>query len=243
MSTQNCNQRGAVKDSEIKKDAETKSVSFMKNEKVIIALIQAGAAIITALIAAKVTIYDTNIKNEHDKHMYEIENTYVQEFVNIISTEEVLGMPYINYKITSAPVLAGFDVIPYPYISYSIHGERKYLFLNNQFTQSQYVTDQNGVCIMKKENTTEELIKILHLLYKQKYPDKEITITSGCVVAVKHAIERKVEISLFELANGNLPTLTNKELLNAVLEYSETKEGINMLSFPHNTEHIIEEFF
>lgn len=88
-----------------------------------------------------------------------MENAYGQHFYNDSSIVKKSGIEYIQYKITSDPVAAGYHVIVYPYLVYEKEGKKIYIPLIRQFTQEEYAADENGCCILLRENTSEELLE------------------------------------------------------------------------------------
>lgn len=224
-------------------DNSSEYVPIFKREKVVITLITGVSAVIASIFTALADIEAKKMEIEQEKWLHDQENAYVQEFINTPSTEEVFNIEYINYSISTSPDLPGFQVIPYSYIKYISEADTTFLFLNNQFSQSQYCSDENGICSLKRENSSEALIQILEKELGAKYPNKKISISSGCAICVKYTVARSPVVSFFELTNGSLPTLSNEDLLTAISEYNADKKGIDMIAFPQNKEKILTEFF
>lgn len=217
--------------------------SILKREKVLLQIISVLGMIIVAIITGLFTYHSKRMELEHEDAVRAQENSYVQEFISTSQADNIATIPFVEYEMTSNPDLPGFDVYPYSYIKYTTEMGTKYLFLENQFSQIQYTTDKEGVCRMKRENTTGNLEALITSAYMQAYPDKQISVSSGCIVAIQYSSDRDLFVSLFELTNGNLPNVTDEELLNAITDYNNNPKGIDMLSFPHNTEDIISSLF
>lgn len=100
-------------------------------------------------------------KENHEIHLQEMENAYEQKFDMSEKIVTRTGIEYIRYEISTDPAINGFHVIPYTYVVTEVSGEKKYIPVEAQFLQEEYVAGQDGKCILYRENTTEELMEAL----------------------------------------------------------------------------------
>ena len=134
---------------EKKESASSKWLQYMV--PIIVALIGLAGAIHKNQTDLKIQ----KSKEAHEKQMKEQENTYEQEF---FMSEQVItraGIECIRYEIKSAPPINGFHIRPYVYAIMELSGEKKYIPMEGQFLQAEYVAGQDGICILYRENTRQ----------------------------------------------------------------------------------------
>lgn len=145
--------------------------------------------IIAALIVLVGTIYasqtEMRIQNPSNNTIYmrNLENAYEQKFY---MSEEMItraGIEHIRYEIEAEPAINGFHIIPYVYIEIEILGEKKYIPVEGQFLQKEYVAGQDGRCTLYRENTKKELL--------DKLKELGCEVQVECMIAIEYVVESK----------------------------------------------------
>lgn len=204
---------------------------------------EAAVSIIVALIALTGVIYskqmDWKIQKSmeaHEKQMKEQE-TYKLEFSMEQQDINRAGIEYTKYEISlhsSDPSINGFHIRPYVYAIMKLSGEKKYIPVERQFLQAEYASGSDGVCILYKEKTTDEL---LDLLKEQGY-DAQLE----CMLAIEYTVNGKAQVNIYTLRTGQLEVAADEEILD-VLEAWEHLEDIkiDMMFWPIGREEQIKE--
>ena len=197
--------------------------------------------IIAALIVLVGTIYASQTEmriqksiEQHDIYMRNLENAHEQKFY---MSEEMItrtGIEHIRYEIEAEPAINGFHIIPYVYIEIEISGEKKYIPVEGQFLQKEYVAGQDGRCTLYRENTKEELL--------DKLKELGCEAQAECMIAIEYVVESKPEKNIFELRTGQL-VVAEKEKVIAVMAAWEEQDyvKIDMTSWPVESERQLKE--
>ena len=158
-----------------------------------------------------------------------MENAYEQKF-NM--TEKIItraGIEYISYEISTDPAINGFHVIPYTYIVIEVSGEKKYIPVEAQFLQEEYVAEQDGKCILYRENTIEELTEALQA--------QGCESTAECMVAIEYVVAGKSEVNVYELRTGQLKIAEEEKVIAVVGDWENLNYvKIDMMSWPVGSE-------
>lgn len=165
-------------------------------------------------------------KEIHDIEMKEFEKAYEQHFYNNSNIVEKTGIEYIQYEIKADPAVAGYHVIPCPYLVYEIGGIEHYIPLIGQFTQEEYVARENGCCDLFRENTSKELQEIVESIVGDSVEIK-------CLIAIQYVKEDQEKREIYDVRDGQL-TKTAQEVAIEVLKLWENEDSkkIDMWGWP-----------
>lgn len=176
------------------------------------------------------------LRQHHEIKTYEIENTYTQRFnCKTISVEKV-GIEYVEYKITTDPIVKGFHIIVYPYLV--CENEKKvYIPVTGLFTQNEYVADEKGCCTLSREDTFEELKETIKKMNMIDFP-----VEVRCLVAIKYVKQDEEQKEIYDIKDGQL-TKSHGEIATKVLEAWESKSSlkIDMIGWPDYDQEKLEE--
>lgn len=168
-------------------------------------------------------------KENHEIRLQEIENAYEQKFDMSEKITTRAGIEYISYEISTDPAINGFHVIPYTYIVIEVSGEKKYIPVEAQFLQKEYVAEQDGKCILYRENTIEELMETLGA--------QGCEGTAECMVAIEYVVEGKSEVNVYELRTGQLKIAEEEKVIAVVRDWENLNHvKIDMMSWPVGSE-------
>lgn len=192
--------------------------------------------IIPCVISALGLICVEMMKESHEKKMNEAGNTYMQHFYNKADIVMISGMEFLQYKITSEPIVKGFHVIAYPYVVCETE-EKNYIPVKGQFTQNEYVTDAEGCCTLFRENTSEDFIKMINNMV-------DFPVEMKCLVAIQYVVEDEVRKEIYDIKDGQL-TKSDQEIATKVLEAWESGSSvkIDMMGWPDYDQKKLEEIF
>lgn len=193
-------------------------------------------AIINSIVSISVALI-TNSINEK-KTIPPLVSCTEQTFIcEDVTKEAYFDIEYIKYNIISDPALSNYQVIPFPYISIQKDDVIVYIPLLSQFSHNQYVSDSQGRCVLRRENTTDAIVELLY----EKWEPEGFTIGKGCYLAIQYvASNGELDMGIFELRNGQL--IDNNPDQAACVIYNTYDEGtykINMLDWPGN-KHIVD---
>ncbi len=192
---------------------------------IIVALI----AFVGVLCTCWANIVIQKSKENHEIHLQEMENAYEQKFNMSEKIITKAGIEYIRYEISTDPAINGFHVIPYTYIVIEVSGEKKYIPVEAQFLQEEYVAEQDGNCILYRENTIEELMEALGA--------QGCESTAECMVAIEYVVEGKSEINVYELRTGQLKIAEEEKVIVVVRDWENLNYmKIDMMSWPVGSE-------
>ena len=204
---------------------ESSSREKVKWGPIIVALI----AFVGVLCTCWANIVIQKSKENHEIYLQEMENAYEQKF-NM--TEKIItraGIEYISYEISTDPAINGFHVIPYTYIVIEVSGEKKYIPVEAQFLQEEYVAEQDGKCILYRENTIEELTEALQA--------QGCESTAECMVAIEYVVAGKSEVNVYELRTGQLKIAEEEKVIAVVGDWENLNYvKIDMMSWPVGSE-------
>lgn len=170
--------------------------------------------LIVSLIALETALINrqNNLKAELPENIFICSN---------VVSEVLLDIDLVKYEITSLSNIAGYKIIPYPYIRISTDDKISIYPIINDFMQVQYVADSNGKCVLTRENT-EDLIEKLK---KDGYD-----VSFKCFVVIQYiSLDGNEHREVFELRNGQLQYADEKEAV-IVMEKTHDEESskINM---------------
>lgn len=189
---------------------------------IIVALIGAvatiGAALITALTSSN---YGDNALDS--SYAVDINQNFS---CNKVEMETYFNLEFICYELNSLPDLSSYKVMPFPYIEISKGGNSIYIPLISQFTQEEYVADSNGICILRRENTTEYVIELLK-------NELEYNVNSGCYLAIEYISQNgDRHIGFYKLSNGQLLNANEEEVARVIYNTKDDNSfKINMLDW------------
>lgn len=167
-------------------------------------------------------------KEAHEKQMKEQENTFEQEFFMSEQVVTRAGIECIKYEVNSSPAINGFHIKPYVYVIMELSGEKKYIPVDGQFLQEEYAAEQDGICILYRENTSK------HLLDSLKEQGCEAQLE--CIVAIEYTVAGKAQVNVYTLRTGQFEVASEEKFL-AVLEAWERHDyKIDMKSWPIGSE-------
>lgn len=180
-------------------------------------------------------------KEAHEERMWQLENDVKQSFFNVTTIVKRAEIEYLRYELTSDSVAGGYHVIPYPYLTYEAQEKNNYIPVIGQFTQKEYVADEQGCCQMFRENVTEELLEVLAGI--SPFP-----METGCLAAIEYVAEEQTVREIYVIRDGEL-TKAEQELAAEVMEAWEKTEAngesswIDMAFWPCIDEESLQEIF
>lgn len=201
-------------------------------------------AVVTGLIALLGVIYRgwVDLKIERMKEvqeiwLYEMQNQYEQIFYSKSDIVEMAGIEYVQYELTSDPVVAGYHVLVYPYAICEKDDQKKCLPVTGQFTQDEYVADENGYCRLLRENTTGDFLKMAASVV-------DFSIEVKCLVAIQYVKDGELIPEVYDIRDGSL-TLSDQNLAMEVLAAWEDESSIkiDMWGWPCFDQKVLEGIF
>ena len=168
----------------------------------------AGIALLLILIVAIVIIY--KIPHESSAPDAKMAAFYNEETV----TDPLAGIEYIQCQLTVNPKIPGYQVKLYPYISVTVLDKNtNYIPILNLYTQEQYTADHEGICILKRENITEELLNLL----TENIIDTTFEPEIGCFAVIQYVCDNEKLTLAFELRNGQLVSADEKAMEQVII--------------------------
>lgn len=153
----------------------------------------------------------------------------LQLFHNFQTITEVAGIEYVAYQLSSDPAVQGYHVKPYSFVKIDTQEGDRYIFLENYFSQKQYTADENGICILLRQNTEDELEKMILQV------NEENEIKSQTILVIQYVFNEKQHNDFFELRNGELKRIDDKAALKVIDNYFKKDTLIlDMEIFPCN---------
>lgn len=177
--------------------------------------------IMTIALPTLGAIYIELLRENHEIKMHEIENTHMQQFNCETISIEKFGIKYVDYKITTTPIVKGFHIIAYPYLVYETE-KKVYIPVTGLFTQNEYVADEKGCCTLSRENVFEDLKEMINKMYMVDFP-----FEIKCLVAIKYVEQDEERKEVYDIKDGQL---TKSEPGNAigVLEAWEDEKSLKI---------------
>lgn len=198
---------------------------------IIVALITLAGVILTCNTNLKIQ----ESKEMHEKQMEEQKNAYEQEFFMSEQSVTRAGIECIRYEIASAPPINGFHIRPYVYVIIEWSEEKRYIPVEGQFLQEEYAAEQDGICILYREDTTKQLLDSL----EEQGCDAQLE----CMVAIEYTVEGKAQRDIYTLRTGQLEVAEEKKSL-AVLNAWERLDDyvkIDMMFWPVGSQEQLKE--
>lgn len=176
-------------------------------------------------------------KEEHEIDMYNMQNDYEQLFYNNICTIEIMGIEYVQYEFTSAPIVAGYHVIMYPYVVYEKEGIKVYIPIIRQFTQEEYAADENGCCRLLRENTSDNLKEFVA-------SEMNLSVEIKCLAAIEYAEDGEIKREVYDVRDGQLVESEKDVVMGVLTAYGdENFVKIDMWSWPCFDLQVLEKVF
>lgn len=181
---------------------EENAMSKKEDEKInIVPVLVALIAFLSAVSVAFINGY-FNLKTAAiEAGGIEEEEPVIHIFNNTeIQTMGKDGLRYIECQLTVNPVTPQYKVVVYPYLWYEKSEKYEYILIEKLYTQDQYIADENGTCLLKREDITKQLEEAF---IKEIHCDKNF-VGTGCLVAIKYYIENEEKTEIYELSSGQL---------------------------------------
>lgn len=185
--------------------------------------------IIVALITVIPAFMEQIGENAQDK--------YEQNFSSTNHVVNKFGIECVEYKITSKPAVPGFHLIVYPYVVYEMNGCETYIPIMGQFSQCEYVADDKGVCLLFRENTSEELEKIVTTM-------TDYSVEVKCFIVARYVVNGQEKREVYDLMDGQLKK-SERKVVAEVLKLREDEDSmkIDMLEWPYFNKQTIQKIF
>ena len=167
-------------------------------------------------------------KEAHEKQMREQENAFEQEFFMSERVVTRAGIECVRYEVNSAPAINGFHIKPYVYVIIELSGEKRYIPVDGQFLQEEYVAGQDGICILYRENTSK------HLLDSLKELGYEAQLE--CIVAIEYTVAGKTQVKVYTLRTGQFEVASEEKFLAVLEAWERFGYKIDMKSWPIGSE-------
>lgn len=194
-------------------------------------------ALISAIFGGWITWKIEKSKEEHEKDMYNMQNDYDQRFYSSTCTIEKFGIEYVQYEFTSKPAVAGYHVIVYPYVVYEKEGRKFYIPFIGQFTQNEYMADENGYCQLFKENTNDDFKKMV-------VSKTNLWVEIKCLAAIQYVEDGETKREVYDVRDGQLVISEQEVVIEVLTAYEdENHVKIDMLSWPYFDYQALEEIF
>lgn len=193
------------------------------------------AAIITAIASVMAPIISGKLQENGEEDSESVpegdeDKNYI--FNNIEERMEGKdGFSYVECHISIEPVSSCYKIMVYPYLECEINQENLYVLLEGLYTQEQYISDQEGTCLLKREDVTEDLEKA----FIEEIDCDESCVKSGCLVVIEYYDADKAKRGYYVLKSGQLEKaeidLIEKVIVNSL--NSEIKT-FNVKGWPCN---------
>lgn len=150
--------------------------------------------------------YDVNIYNETGKFVpkgtaTKSDGTIVYIFSNTEKrTKEIDGLDYVEYKLTVNPIVSQYKVMVYPYLFYRKDQTREYVLIEKLYTQDQYLANEEGTCLLKREDITVQLEDA----FREELQCEKDSVGTGCLIAIEYYEDNQLQKEIFELSSGQL---------------------------------------
>lgn len=193
--------------------------------------------LITSAVAILVALIPSIFSN--DKSTPDPPTPEIQLFNNEEQVVTHSQFEFVECKLTSTPKRSGYKVKPYPYIAILKSDEWIYIPVRGLYTQDQYSADNDGVCILKRENILTDLQDILKEINQARGQEYEV----GCLLLIKYTSDNNAEqpVKPYGLTTGNLPSFNIEKAEKIVDAFNNDAQiGINVLVWPSNKEQIVE---
>lgn len=201
-------------------------------------------AVVTGLITLLGVIYRGRVdlmieqmKEAQEIRMYESQNEDKQLFYSKSDIVEMAGIEYVQYEFTSDPVVAGYHLLVYPYAICEKDDQKKYLPITGQFTQDEYVADENGYCRLLRENTTGDFLKMAASVV-------DFSIEVKYLVAIQYVKNGELKREVYDVMDGNL-ILSDPNIAMKVFKAWEDESSIkiDMWGWPCFDQKVLEGIF
>lgn len=211
------------------KEETNKEETNKDKKKMLIIIIPIIVAVIGAFATVGAALITTFAKSNHSEAPLDVLSVgdIEQNFAcNKVEVETYINLEFICYEINSLPILSSYKVMPFPYIEVSKGGNSICIPLIAQFTQEEYVADSEGICVLRRENTTECVVEFL----KDKL---ECDVSNGCYLAMEYISQNgDRHIGVYKLSNGQLLSANEKEAARIIYNTKDDDSfKINMLDW------------
>lgn len=201
-------------------------------------VIPALIALLGVIYRGMIDIKIEKMKEEYDKESRESESMINQKFNNKCEIIEKSGIEYMQYTISSSPVVAGYHVIAYPYLVYEKENKKKvYIPITGQFTQVEYVAEETGRCILLREDLSEELQTMITFKWG-------FSVEIKCLIAFQYVEDEQEKREFYDIRDGEL-TKSEQEVAVEVVQAwrDENFVKIDVRSWPHIDQNNLEKVF
>lgn len=167
------------------------------------------------------------------------ENEQINTVINscIITNEYNSGISYVRYTITSEPSDLSYRIKVWPYIQiFSDDNVIKTIIIENQFTQNEYISD-NNICYLLRENNIDELVALIEA--NEKIVDNNRYIIADVIIAVRYMyMDNSAEPEYYLISNGAMLKQESEYALSIINGENLT---IDMKYWPLDKEDIMSE--